>query len=154
MRVRFWCESTRDTKNACDTVVAHFLLFPPNELPRAFPTKARSHCPITALALVFWSVKGTGYRGSGISNDRLHSRQSGISSVGPQSHKADAECHANRFASCASHLTYASSSARSAKTFSQKLAIPRQRPAQRFLPRSPPLNLLRCPGQFGRRAGG
>ena len=73
MRVRFWCESTRDKKNACDTVVAHFLLFPPGELPRAFPTKARSHFPITALALVFWSVKGTGYRGSGIFNDRLHS---------------------------------------------------------------------------------
>ena len=49
MRMRFWCESTRDTKNVCDTVVAHFLLFPPDELPRAFPTKARSHFPITAL---------------------------------------------------------------------------------------------------------
>ena len=76
MRMRFWCESTRDTKNVCDTVVAHFLLFPPDELPRAFPTKARSHFPITALALVFWSVSETGYRGSGIANDRLHSRQS------------------------------------------------------------------------------
>jgi hypothetical protein len=49
MRVRFWRESMRDTKNACDTVVAHFLLFPPGELPRTFPAKARSHFPITAL---------------------------------------------------------------------------------------------------------
>ena len=50
MRVWFWCENTRDGKNVCDTVVAHFLLFPPGELPRAFHTKARSHFPITALS--------------------------------------------------------------------------------------------------------
>ena len=72
MRMRFWCESTRDTKNACDTVVAHFLLFPPDELPRAFHTKARSHFPITALALVFWSLLGTDYRVSKIDSERLH----------------------------------------------------------------------------------
>ena len=78
MRMRFWCGSTRDAKNACDTVVAYFLLFPPDELPRAFPTKARSHFPITALALVFWSLLGTDYRVSKIDSERLQSRQSGI----------------------------------------------------------------------------
>ena len=44
MRMRFWCESTRGAKNACDTVVAHFLLFPPVELPRTFHTKALYEC--------------------------------------------------------------------------------------------------------------
>ena len=60
MRVRFWCESTRDTKNVCDTVVAHFLLLPPDELPRTFPTKARSHFPITALNGVFVQRRSNG----------------------------------------------------------------------------------------------
>ena len=63
MRVRFWCESTRDTKNVCDTVVAHFLLFPPDELPRAFPTKARSHFPITALGSFFVKASKDQMRG-------------------------------------------------------------------------------------------
>ncbi len=37
-------------------MVAHFLLFPPEKLPRAFHTKAQSHRPITALAFLLATV--------------------------------------------------------------------------------------------------
>ena len=75
MRVRFWRESTRDTKNACDTVVAHFLLFPPTSLPRAFPAKARSHFPITALGFVGWGCRSQTSRARNFSNSNRQSLQ-------------------------------------------------------------------------------
>jgi Helix-turn-helix domain len=37
-----------EAKNLCDTVVANFSVLEPRPLPRAFHTKARSHCTITA----------------------------------------------------------------------------------------------------------
>jgi hypothetical protein len=49
MRMRFWRESSaRQGKNLCDTVVANFSFIDQRPLPRAFHTKARSHCTITA----------------------------------------------------------------------------------------------------------
>jgi hypothetical protein len=48
MRMRFWCESSaRPGENLCDTVVANFLFVDQRLPPRAFHTKARSHCTIT-----------------------------------------------------------------------------------------------------------
>jgi hypothetical protein len=65
MRMRFWCESSaRVGKNLCDTVVANFSFVEPRPLPRAFHTKARSHCTITAppgwLGLCFWHCRKPG----------------------------------------------------------------------------------------------
>ena len=47
-----------------------------------------------------------------------------------------------------------SSEQNSCMTCSQIRATPRRRPAPRFLLRPPSLNLLQCPGRFGRRARG
>ena len=41
--LRFYRESTRDSKNVCDTVVAHFFKVTDKSFPRAFHAKARSH---------------------------------------------------------------------------------------------------------------
>ena len=68
--VRFWCESTRDTKNLCDTVVANFLLRPPNELPRAFHTKARSPFLVTTTFGVDSQTVDQFQRNTGLGQER------------------------------------------------------------------------------------
>jgi hypothetical protein len=63
--LRFWCESSaRLGKNLCDTLVANFLFDDPRVLPRAFPTKARSHftiaAPLGLLGLLLWNCRKPG----------------------------------------------------------------------------------------------
>jgi hypothetical protein len=48
MRVRFWFENTREIENPSSFRLAIFYDVPAAS-PRAFPTKARSHFPITVL---------------------------------------------------------------------------------------------------------
>jgi hypothetical protein len=65
MCMRFWCESSaRPGENLCDTVVANFLIHDQRLLPRAFHTKARSHCTIAAplrwLVWLAWRCKKPG----------------------------------------------------------------------------------------------
>ena len=53
--LRFWRESTRDTKNVCDTVVAHFLGCPTDRF-RAHFTPKSGHIALSPCLVCGWVV--------------------------------------------------------------------------------------------------